>query len=147
MRGGLAVLALVATLVVAPPPGASALVFTEPARDGVGDDSPERVVLRFDEAVGTAPGSIALHDGNGKRMNEGEMMRPRPWHVQSGIDRRLERARYKVAWRVISVNSGPIDGAWVLHVDPPRSSRGCDTRRRCSSGWSGMASLGASPPV
>src|ERR687896_322978 len=83
---GLALLALVAALALAPAAsGHSTLLETEPPRDRVVEHSPKEVMLHFDEPV------------------EGE----------------LERGTYTVAWRVISADSDPINGAWVFHIEEP----------------------------
>jgi copper transport protein len=115
---GLAPLALVAVL--APAAFAhSTLLETEPARDRVVEHSPKRVVLHFDEPVETALGSITVYDGEGERVDAGEIKRPAPESVAAAIDGRLERGTYTVAWRVISADSDPINGAWVFHVQAP----------------------------
>jgi copper transport protein len=117
---GLALLALVATLAMAPAASAhSTLLETEPPRDRVVDHSPKRVVLHFDEPVETALGSIIVYDGDGERVDAGEITRPAPTSVAVAIDGRLERGTYTVAWRVISADSDPINGAWVFHVQAP----------------------------
>jgi copper transport protein len=117
---GLALLALAVTLMLAPAAWAhSVLVSTEPARDRIVEHSPEHVLLRFDEPVETALGSIAVYDGDGERVDAGKIMRPRQEEVSVAIDRRLERGTYTVAWRVISADSDPINGAWVFHVEQP----------------------------
>ena len=117
---GLALLALLAALALAPAAwGHSTLVETEPPRDRVVEHSPKRVVLHFDEPVETALGSIIVYDGEGERVDAGEIMRPRPESVVVAIDGRLERGTYTVAWRVISADSDPINGAWVFHVEAP----------------------------
>ena len=59
-------------------------------------------------------------------------MRPRPEEVAVAIDRRLERGTYTVAWRVISADSDPINGAWVFHVEAPGAQPSGSRRRRCS---------------
>jgi copper transport protein len=99
--------------------GHSVLVSTEPARDRIVEHSPDHVLMRFDEPVETALGSIAVYDGDGERVDAGEIMRPRPEEVSVAIDGRLERGTYTVAWRVISADSDPIKGAWVFHVKQP----------------------------
>ncbi|HEV3377358.1 MAG TPA: CopD family protein [Thermoleophilaceae bacterium] len=117
---GLAPLALVATLALAPAASAhSTLLETEPARDRVVEHSPKRVVLHFDEPVDTAVGSMAVYDGEGERVDAGEILRPAPESVAVAIDGELERGTYTVAWRVISADSDPINGAWVFHVEAP----------------------------
>lgn len=108
---------LVATLVLAQSAAAhSTLIATEPARDRVVEEPPERVVLRFDEAVETALGSIAVYDGEGNRVDAERVTRPDPRSVRVDIDSELERGTYTVAWRVISADSDPINGAWLFHV-------------------------------
>jgi copper transport protein len=115
---GLAPLALAVTLALAPAAAAhSTLLETEPQRDRVVEHSPKRVVLHFDEPVETALGSITVYDGDGERVDAGEIMRPAPESVAVAIDGRLERGTYTVAWRVISADSDPINGAWVFHVE------------------------------
>jgi copper transport protein len=117
---GLAPLALVVMLALAPAAaGHSTLLETEPPRDQVVEHSPKRVVLHFDEPVETALGSIIVYDGEGNRVDAEEIMRPRPESVAVAIDGELERGTYTVAWRVISADSDPINGAWVFHVQEP----------------------------
>jgi copper transport protein len=117
-KAGLA--SLVLTLALAPAAWAhSTLVSTEPARDNVVEHSPERVLLRFDEPVETALGSLAVYDGNGERVDSEEIKRPSPKVVAVPIEGRLDRGTYTVAWRVISADSDPINGAWVFHVEAP----------------------------
>jgi copper transport protein len=83
------------------------------------EHSPKEVVLHFDEPVETALGSIIVYDGEGERVDAGEIMRPRPESVAVAIEGELERGTYTVAWRVISADSDPINGAWVFHVEEP----------------------------
>ena len=112
-----AALVMFAALVPASPALAhSQLVGTEPARDAIVEHSPDRVVLRFDERVETTLGSIAVYNGDGERVDAEEITRPAPKAVAVAIDRKLERGTYTVAWRVISADSDPINGAWVFHV-------------------------------
>jgi len=97
----------------------STLVATEPPRDAVVEHSPDRVVLRFDERVETALGSIRVYDGAGKRVDAERITRPARASVAVAIDGELQRGTYTVAWRVISADSDPINGAWVFHVQAP----------------------------
>ncbi len=119
-KWGLAATGLVATLALAPAAWAhSTLVSTEPARDSTVEHSPKRVLLRFDEPVETALGSIMVYDGEGEQVDAGKILRPAPEQVAVAIDRELERGTYTVAWRAISADSDPIKGAWVFHVMEP----------------------------
>jgi copper transport protein len=103
----------------APAMAHSTLVATEPRRDAVVEHPPDRVLLRFDEPVETALGSISVYDGDGRRVDAGEIVRPSPESVAVAIDGELARGTYTVAWRVISADSDPINGAWVFHVEEP----------------------------
>jgi copper transport protein len=94
----------------------STLLSTEPARGTVVEHSPERVLLRFDEPVDPTLGSLAVYDGEGQRVDSEEITQPRPEQIAVAIDRELERGTYTVAWRAISADSDPINGAWVFHV-------------------------------
>ena len=110
----------VAALVSASPALAhSTLVTTEPPRDAIVEQSPDRVVMRFDERVETALGSIRVYDGAGERVDGERITRPTPESVAVAIPEELGRGTYTVAWRVISADSDPINGAWVFHVQAP----------------------------
>jgi copper transport protein len=112
--------ALAVLLALAPAAVAhSTLRSTEPPRDRVVDNPPKMVLLHFDEPVETALGSITVYDGEGRRVDAGEIVRPSPKSVEVKIDRPLERGTYTVVWRVISADSDPIKGAWVFHVKKP----------------------------
>jgi copper transport protein len=116
----LAIAVVTAALVHASPALAhSTLIATEPPRDAVVEHSPDRVVLRFDERVETALGSIRVYDGTGNRVDGERITRPSPASVAVGIEGELQRGTYTVAWRVISADSDPINGAWVFHVGAP----------------------------
>jgi copper transport protein len=107
-------------LVVAPNAAAhSTLISTVPIRDRVVEESPKHVLLHFDEPVETAVGSITVYDSDGEPVDAGKITRPAPDSVQVAINQRLERGTYTVAWRVISADSDPINGAWVFHVKEP----------------------------
>jgi copper transport protein len=117
---GLVSLVLAATLALAPAASAhSTLLETEPPRDQVVEHSPKEVVLHFDEPVETALGSITVYDGEGEQVDAGEIRRPAPESVAVAVEGELERGTYTVAWRVISADSDPINGAWVFHVQEP----------------------------
>ncbi len=117
-----AVAAIIVTgLAVAPTAwGHSVLIATEPAKDATVDESPERVLLRFDEGVVSALGSIRVFDGSGERVDARRpVLQPSRREVAIEIDDELARGTYTVAWRVISADSDPISGAFVFHVQEP----------------------------
>ena len=95
------------------------LIGTEPSNDAVVEEPPNRVVLRFDEAVESALGAVRVYDGEGRQVDAGEITRPSGDRVAVAIDRSLQRGTYTVAWRVISADSDPINGAFVFHVQAP----------------------------
>ncbi len=95
------------------------LLGTEPSNDAVVEESPDRVLLRFDEAVEGALGAVRVYDGEGRQVDAGEITRPSNDRVAVTIDRRLQRGTYTVTWRVISADSDPINGAFIFHVRSP----------------------------
>jgi copper transport protein len=103
----------------APASAHSTLVATEPSRNAVVEHAPDRVLLRFDEPVETQLGSIRVYDGDGDRVDAEQITRPTARSVAVAIEAELERGTYTVAWRVISADSDPINGAWVFHVQAP----------------------------
>jgi len=119
-RCGVALAIAIAVLASAAPALAhSTLVATEPRRDAIVEHPPDRVLLRFDEPVETALGSVSVYDGDGRPVDGGDIVRPTPESVAVAIDEELARGTYTVAWRVISADSDPINGAWVFHVEAP----------------------------
>ena len=111
--------ALAALATAAPASAHSTLLSTEPAKDSVVEHSPKRVVLRFDEPVETALGAVRVYDGSGEEVSAEGIARPASEQVAARIDHELERGTYTVAWRVISSDSDPINGAFVFHVGRP----------------------------
>jgi copper transport protein len=100
-------------------PAASAhavLLETQPGNDVVVPESPDQVLLRFNEPVDTSLGSLRVFDGQGRQVDDGEVIRPSAPEVAVGIDSELEPGTYTVAWRVVSADSDPISGAFVFHV-------------------------------
>ena len=90
--GALVVVAAIAACALVAPSAASAhasLVGTAPANDAVLDRPPERVVLRFDEAVSTVPGSIRVFDEQVERVDSGDVTKPTDDSVSVGPPRRL----------------------------------------------------------
>jgi copper transport protein len=112
----------VALIALATAPAASAhsvLIATEPANDSILETSPDHVLLRFDERVESALGSVRVFDGNGERVDAETISKPKPNEVMVEIGDDLPRGTYTVAWRVISADSDPINGAFVFHVEAP----------------------------
>jgi copper transport protein len=95
------------------------LIATEPANDSILEASPDHVLLRYDEPVESALGSVRVFDGNGERVDSETISKPKPTEVMVEIGDELPRGTYTVAWRVISADSDPINGAFVFHVQTP----------------------------
>ncbi len=115
-----ALAATIAALVAVPAAGAhSVLIATDPGTGSVVEEPPTRVLLRFNEGVGAALGSVRVFDASGERVDDDRIVKPSPAEVGIGIDGDLERGTYTVAWRLISADSDPISGAFVFHVEEP----------------------------
>jgi copper transport protein len=109
--------AAIAALVLAPGALAHAiLVSSQPASDAVLGQSPGEVVLRFNEPVETAFGSLRVLDAHGARVDRGRIARPAGDSVAVPIDHVLATGTYTVAWRVVSADTHPVHGAFVFSV-------------------------------
>jgi copper transport protein len=94
----------------------SVLIATQPGNDVVVQQSPQQVVLTFNEPVDPSLGSLRVFDGQGRQVDEGEVTQPAASEVAVAIDEELAPGTYTVAWRVVSADSDPISGAFVFHV-------------------------------
>jgi len=99
--------------------GHAILEETSPGNDSVLQQSPPAVLLRFNEAVETAFGSIRVYDCSAKRVDSGQITRPADRIVSITVNPQLPRGTYTVTWRVISADSHPVSGAFVFHVKSP----------------------------
>jgi copper transport protein len=116
---------MVIALAVVPSASAHAILLSSmPASDSVVDRAPRSVVLRFNEPVESAFGSVRVYDSQAKRVDEGRVVRPNQTTVEVGIGRRLANGTYTVTWRVVSADSHPISGAFVFHVGAPGANSG-----------------------
>jgi copper transport protein len=113
--------ALAAALVLAAALASSAsahsvLIGTQPGNDVVVPESPDEVVLEFNEPVDTSLGSLRVFDGQGLQVDSGDVSQPVANEVAVGLESELPAGTYTVAWRVVSNDSDPISGAFVFHV-------------------------------
>lgn len=119
-RGRLIAAVVVAFAVAAAlAPGAlahSVLIGTKPGNDVVVPESPDQVVIEFNEPVNPSLGSLRVFDGQGRQVDGGDVSQPVSREVAVGIDSELAPGTYTVAWRVVSADSDPISGAFVFHV-------------------------------
>jgi copper transport protein len=100
-------------------PGAfahSVLIGTQPGNDVVVQQSPDEVLLEFDEPVDASLGSVRVFDADGRQVDRGDVEQPEATEVAVGIDDELAPGTYTVAWRAVSADSDPISGAFVFHV-------------------------------
>jgi copper transport protein len=116
LLGALAVAFAVAAAFAPAASAHSVLIRTEPGNDVVVPESPDQVVLEFNEPVDTSLGSLRVFDGRGRQVDDGEVTQPVPQEVVVGIASELAPGTYTVAWRAVSADSDPISGAFVFHV-------------------------------
>jgi copper transport protein len=126
-RGSLAITVAVIALTAVPSAFAHAILQeSTPANGAVVRRSPPNVVLRFNEPVETAFGSIRVYDCAGKRVDSGKITRPDRRAVSVPIGGTLPRGTYTATWRVISADSHPVAGAFTFSVKEA-------TRGRCQN--------------
>ena len=118
-RASLIAVTLAALVGVPAAAGHAMLVSTTPGNDVVLKRAPRSVVLRFNEPVESAFGSVRAYDAQARRVDAGRVERPDERTVSVGLDRTLARGTYTVTWRVVSADSHPVSGAFVFHVQRP----------------------------
>src|SRR5262245_33390296 len=119
-RAALAVAVLAAALTAVPAASAHAvLLTTEPSNDAIVERPPAQVVLRFDEPVETAFGSLRVYDARANRVDSGEVSRPDGSTVVAQLDAELADGTYTATWRALSADGHPVQGAFVFHVGEP----------------------------
>ena len=114
-----AVLGLAAVLLAAAPASAHAVLdTTEPVGGTAVATSPERVVLRFSEAVQIPLGSIRVFTSpSGKQIETGAAGRADGQSNAVAVKLpKLDKGAYIVTWRVTSADSHPIHGAFTFTV-------------------------------
>ena len=114
-----AVLALGAVLLAAAPASAHALLeTTEPVGGTAVATSPERVVLRFTEAVQIPPQAIRVFASpGGEQMETGAASRADGQSNAVAVKMSdLDPGAYIVTWRVTSADAHPIHGAFTFNV-------------------------------
>lgn len=119
MRRGLAALAFVVGIVLAGAAPASAhasLQTTDPAAGATLTEAPERVVLRFSEPIRVDDDSVRVFDGDGRRIDDGEVSQPDGGTTAAvGLDDAGDGG-YVVTYRVVSADGHPIGGAYTFRV-------------------------------
>ena len=142
-----AVIALGAVLLAAAPAAAHAtLSSTEPLGGSALAAAPERVVLRFSEAVQIPLGSIRVFASpSGERVETGPAGRADGDSNAVAVTLPgLDKGNYIVTWRVTSADSHPIHGAFTFTVgSAPRSAEDAALIERLLSAGSGSTTVGA----
>jgi copper transport protein len=123
VNGASALLALAATLLAlallpATALGHAELVQTAPERGARLERSPEQVSFRFNEPVEASFGAVQVYDSEGKRVGDGELVRPgdRSDTVGTALVAGLPDGTYTATYRVVSADSHPISGGLVFVV-------------------------------
>ncbi len=138
LRAGTASLvALVLVLALAGPASAHAqLLSSDPVQSSVLTASPGRVVLNFGEPVEIDFGSLRVLGPAGQRVDSGGTRHPAgdSHSVEIGLPADLPAGTYVVAWRVISADSHPVEGAFLFSIG---TAQGAGAARRVASALTG----------
>ena len=94
----------------------AALESSVPAGNAVLDQAPTEIRLAFDEPVTAEPGAIRLLDSRGQDRTVGPPERGPSASVVTASVPGLPDGGYVVAWRVISQDGHPADGAFTFQV-------------------------------
>lgn len=153
MRVRLAVAALVALgvlLVGTPAWGHAVLEETDPGAGATVVQAPEAVTLTFSESVQTSLGGIRVFDSRGRRVDVGEPEHPNGngREVRAALPE-LDDGTYVVTWRVTSVDSHPIRGAFTFSVGTASASsrEASGLAQRLLSNQGGSSVVGAGMAV
>jgi copper transport protein len=115
----LACAALGALAVAAPAAQAHArLEGTSPERGAVLRSQPERVVLRFGEAVEGNFGALRVFDARGARVDDGKVTHPggRGERLAVGLKPGLPQGSYTATYRIVSADGHPVSGGLIFSV-------------------------------
>jgi copper transport protein len=120
----LGVLAVVLMTMMASPTTASAHAFvleTTPANWQVLDTVPTEVAIRFSEPVDLGLSAVRLIGPQGENIAVGDPTRPvdRPTTVAISVPGLPTQGTYTVAWRAVSSDTHPVQGAFTFSVGAP----------------------------
>jgi copper transport protein len=105
-----------ATLMASPASAHAELVSSTPAPDAVLEQSPDAVVLTFSEGVDMLDDSLRLVDSSGATVDVGDVRRDGGDEtIAVDVPGELD-GTYVVAWRAVSADSHPINGAFTFSV-------------------------------
>jgi copper transport protein len=111
---GLGVVAGALLLPAAPAWAHAALVSTSPGAGDVVEDPPDEVTLRFSEPVEAGDDAVSVFDGEGRRVDDGDVRADGP-ELRVGVPD-VDDGGYVVTYRVVSVDGHPITGAFTFRV-------------------------------
>lgn len=116
---------------------------TEPSAAQVFDQSPTRVLLRFNETVEASLGAIRVYDGDSKRIETGAPSHPdgNGREVQASLPE-LDDGSYVVTWRVISADAHPAQGAFTFQVGPNATANVTSLAERLLANQGGDTAVG-----
>ena len=92
----------------------ASLASTSPGAGDVLGEAPAEVSLRFTEPVEAEDGALRVFDGEGQRVDDGEVRQDGPT-VTVGLDD-VGHGGYVVTWGVVSADGHPITGAVTFRV-------------------------------
>jgi copper transport protein len=109
----------------APASAHATLQGTDPAAGATVPDPPDAIGLRFSEDVQVSLGGIRVFDSRGRRLDVGAPEHPdgQGTRVRATLPD-LDDGTYAVTWRVTSVDSHPIRGAFTFSVGAADTSSG-----------------------
>ncbi len=110
-----AVSATVLVVLAAPASAHAVLSGSDPAPQANVSVSPRSITLEFTETVDVRPDAIQLLDGRGESVTTGRAVHPGGQErvVRASVPK-LDQGLYTVAWRAISGDSHPIQGAFTF---------------------------------
>jgi copper transport protein len=116
----LTALAALLLLPVGPAAAHATLVSTTPAEGSVVHGVVRMVSATFDESVGVSTDSLRVFDPSGRQVDVGGTHAgPGTGTVEVSLNTSLPDGTYTVAWRVVSADSHPVQGAFTFSIGQP----------------------------
>ena len=100
---------------------------TDPSPGATVATAPRAITLTFSEAVDVQPGYIRVLDGSGSEVSVGDPRHPAGRNnVVTVSAPKLGKGLYAVAWRAVSADSHPVQGAFTFGVGTAGSGTAAD---------------------
>ncbi len=117
------VVAIAMTVPAAPAAAHAVLRETSPARGVTVESQPKLVYFTFSEAVEGSFGAVRVFDGDGKRVDSGDVVRPKGQKsIGIGLEKGLPRGSYTATYRAISADGHPVSGGFVFSIGAPSAT-------------------------